>query len=294
MKTMLFGLICSMGVSSVIAQSVTETAPTSSAKPASVNKELLAESQYIIDLAKFYRTKGLSGKEEVLIKKDPIFSHVDAVRKEQGAIWLVGKEGRPLGVSIIYLNADEPNWAHAVRSFSTTKDVAGDFVGGRIRWRPSTAGVTFAKLPKSPKTTKRGKLLNSQMKQQARRFSGYEMFGKDRVEMRLIPRELHRYQDKEAGVVAGALFAIAHATNPETFLLLEVRDAGDGKREWHYGLGRFTFAAINVTIDGKDVWKKPAIRTTRPNQDYHIFHVPRVPAEMMAQRGTKATAKSNP
>ena len=113
-----------------------------------------------------------------------------------------------------------------------------------------------------------------QAKQLARRFDGYEDGG-GRIQLRLIPKELHTYKDDRNGIAFGALFAIAHNTNPEVYLMLEIRDR-NGKRSWEYALAEFTFATVHVTLDGKEVWDFPGVTSgTRPSDPYYLFFQPK-------------------
>lgn len=262
----MIGLVMVMATDDAIAQ---QTKPQPDE-----HQRLAAESQSIIEAAQFFRLQ--SGKRRpVSLLQKPVFSHVDTERKEQGWIWLIGKQGRPLAMSVVYLNADEPHWVHAVRSLATTKNMGADLING-VRWRPKSAGVTFRPLPKAPtKINRSPRLRLAQLKQQARRFDGYEGDRKKRTELRLMPRELHRYTDADRDITDGAVFSIAHGNNPEAYLMLEIRQPDGGKPSWHYALARFTFAQVQVSLDGKDVWKQPALSTARPEEPYFIFHVRR-------------------
>ena len=109
------------------------------------------------------------------------------------------------------------------------------------------------------------------MKQQARRFSGYEMWQGGRHELRLLARELYRYKDPDAGIIDGALFSIAHNTNTECYLMIEAQEK-DGKQGWYYALGRFGYAELHINIDKKEVWTQPQVgnegTTAGPQDNY--------------------------
>jgi len=66
-------------------------------------------------------------------------------------------------------------------------------------------------------------------------------------------------------------------TDPEFFLLLEVRDSPAGPR-WQYGLARMNRDPLAVTYKGREVWKvgkvEPRGATTSP---YFSIELPQWP-----------------
>lgn len=236
-------------------------------------KTLLAEAESILDGQRFFRKRFAGFKQvNVPIKKKPIFRHHDAVRGEKGgAIWLIGKKGRPLGVTVLYTFDTQNRWVQSVRSLSTTKAIGAELKQGGT-WNPNQPGVKFRPLKDAP-TPKASRYL-SQAKQQARRFSGHEIIRDGRTALRLLSKELHTYQDKDNGIAFGALFALAHNTNPEVYLLLEIRER-DGKRSWEYALAEFTWAEVYVKLDKTEVWSNPLISSSNARNPYYLFNQPK-------------------
>ena len=236
-------------------------------------KRLHKESQSIMEEGSFFKV--IDGKQvDVPLRKEPVFRHIDQTRNEQGGgVWMIGDKGRPMAMSVLYTFPDATHWVQSMRSLSPSKDIGGNLKGGN-RWRPTAAGIEFKPLPKAPKPSKSKKLLFTQLKRQAQRFSGHEFWRGSRHELRLIPRELHKYEDPDNGIVTGAIFAIAHNTNPETYLVLEVQ-ADNDQRTWQYALARFGFAELHINIDEKEVWKKPLIGSAGSRDPYYLFHLPR-------------------
>ena len=236
-------------------------------------QKLYKESQAIAEAGRFFRLDG--GKRiTVPVHKEPVYRHHDAARNEQGGgIWMIGEDNsRPMAMMVLYTSPTRTTWVQSVRSLSTSKDIGGDMGEGH-RWRPNQPGLDFKPLPKAPKPSKSSTIRFSQMKQQARRFSGHEFWQEQRHELRLIPKELHKYEDKSQGVELGAVFSIAHNNNAETYLVLEIRKQGE-ELAWQYALGRFGFAELHINLDGKEIWEQPELKQGTSSIDpYYLFHV---------------------
>jgi hypothetical protein len=71
--------------------------------------------------------------------------------------------------------------------------------------------------------------------------------------LRLLSQPVLRYESKLHQVSDGALFAFVEATDPEIFLMLEVRPIHDEPR-WHYGLTRMNSIRLSAALDDKTVW----------------------------------------
>ena len=75
-------------------------------------------------------------------------------------------------------------------------------------------------------------------------------------ELRLLPTPVARYGKAGSGVLDGALFAFALATDPEAFVFLETREGASGL-EWQYAfapMGCFEMKGMNKS---KLVWDVP-------------------------------------
>jgi hypothetical protein len=101
----------------------------------------------------------------------------------------------------------------------------------------------------------------SQMKQIARRFEAHEDGGpaRGRLQLRLMPRPVHRYADPESGLPDGAIFAFAFGTNPDLLLVLEPSQQSDPAPGWRYGLARLGGGATSVSLDGHEVWTETGV-----------------------------------
>ena len=243
-------------------------------KEKELRESLSKRAQEIIESARFYKTVG-GEPVDVPVRKKPLLSHNDVERSEQGGVWLVGEKGRPTAVTVMWTKPQSTSWVFDVRSLSPETGVGGKVQGNT--WIPTRAGVEFSPIPNAGKPSTLPKLRFSQLKQQARRFSGHEIWQGGRHELRLLSRELHRYSDPENGIIDGALFSIAHNTNTECYLMVEVQEK-DGKQDWYYALGRFGYAELHINIDKKEVWKQPQVGragTTAGSRDAYCQFVMR-------------------
>ncbi len=241
---------------------------------------LAKRSQEMIEAARFHVT--IDGKaQQVPVQKTSLLRHTDAERKEQGGLWLIGGKGRPVALASIWTEPEATIWHCEVRSLSPNPGVGGTLMAGIPKWNSESPGVQFERMPqrqvdgksKTLKPAKTSNLRFSQMKSQAKRFSGYEKWRGQRHELRVLPRELYRYKDPENGIVEGALFAIAHNTNTECYLMLELQDKGR-EQDWYYALGRCCYAEVHISVDKKEVWTVPQIgngASAGPSDAYFTF-----------------------
>ncbi len=230
--------------------------------------------QQVAESMRFHRE--IDGRREpVELVKRPVLRYADTPRTDKdGAVWVVGAEGRPLGMMVVYTKSgfSPGHWIRAVTSLCPSNTLRGT-TKDRISWSPNGAGVTMQPLPGDvPSTSSRTKRL-SQMKQLVRRFSGHEFWPADsRHELRLLVKPLHRYEDTEAGILDGAVFALAHDLNPEAFVIVEAHDTSVGPA-WNYAIARFGFAELHVEMDNKEVWQRAIISSTAPTEPYWLFHL---------------------
>ncbi len=98
------------------------------------------------------------------------------------------------------------------------------------------------------------------MKGVSRRFSALEFHtprGQDKLQtyrLRLLPQPVHRYRDKDSGLLEGAVFLFTYGTNPELMLFIECHHE-DGTERWHFGVSRCTAAQLTLSLEGSEVWQ---------------------------------------
>ena len=77
--------------------------------------------------------------------------------------------------------------------------------------------------------------------------------------LRVLSQPLYRYANAEEKIVDGALFAVAEATDPEVWIIMEATHRID-RDVWQYGVARMNMWPMKVQLDGKLVqtWEKLA------------------------------------
>jgi hypothetical protein len=196
-----------------------------------------------------------SDHRELQIVPDPSLRWTNPVSGLQdGTLFLwTEKSGRPAAAAQVFLTADDL-WLHEFQSL-----YEGPFSAQRDEkpvWEPSQGGVSFKKLDDAPAPAATAVKRLAQMRQLAARFTANDEFeGKSRWELRMLARPLLRYADEKAGLLDGAMFTLAHGTDPEVFILLEARKAKRGEYAWHYALAPMTGYALKVQLDGKETWE---------------------------------------
>src|SRR5262249_20365910 len=135
-------------------------------------------------------------------------------------------------------------------------------------------GIKLQPIPgaPAPADTPRKRLV--QLRELSGRFTGSQFEpAKGRMQMRLLPKPILRYDDPDGGLPDGAIFSLSFGVNPEVLILIESRNpAGSTTPVWQYAIGRLGGAEVTVALDGKDVWQQgkaypvPQIRPTYMNR----------------------------
>ena len=238
-------------------------------------------------VAKTLRATRLDGgvPTPIPLRTDPLFRWSDATREiRDGGIWAWGERGRPAAVVAIEFNPSPEGglgWSLEFVSLSTGPlriDGGPGFhfeTGADIPpqpdtpflWAPRSAGVEFTEIAGAPAPTgdELGRL--RQMKELLKRFTSREETAV-RINLRPLPRPMHRYADPALGLVDGAIFVFANGTNPEALLLIEAQVHGPGRVAWQFAAVPLTTASVTVALDQKDVWTKPHPVRTLPDEPY--------------------------
>ena len=168
-------------------------------------------------------------------------------------LWLDGQ--RPLAVATWSLRGA----GNVYREFtSLSAEPLACLRRRREIWSPKTGGLVNQVLPQAPAPLAGAAARLGQMRELAGRFSAQVHMPRDEIavtDLRLADEPIHRFNDETTGVLDGALFSFAEATDPEALLLLEARRGKpDAEHQWHYTLARMTTMRLTVRLDGKDCW----------------------------------------
>ncbi len=216
--------------------------------------------------------KGRDGLIEML--PNPLLTYGDAARNnEAGTLWAWGKSGRPVAFLELYRNIgnDQP-WVHALTL--TSPELIQLTGANNPRWTPKKSQFVLKEIPDSPEVSAQPAIRLRQMKEISRRFEAHQFWDPDnsRFEMRLLVQPVHRYHDEAVKVIDGAVFVLAHGTNPEVLVQIEA-DAAQQPPRWKYSLARLGSAEMHVLLDGKEVWteaRTPGV-LGQPVDPYWLF-----------------------
>ena len=240
-------------IASVLLVSVLST-PEANAQIASTNTYAAEELQrHFRNVAADYRIV-LNGKELQLQKQPLLHWNNPARLQEQGALFVWNQNGRPHALcSIFTYGTDEGTFCrHECISLSDASLTAS--LNSQVVWSPTKPGLTWnaVQLPQAPGSTPSRRLI--QFRTIARTFSGTLFAPGAPARLNLIPQPLLRYSAPEEGIVDGAIFSMAVATDPELFLVIEAIET-DGEQSWRYSAARSHFWTLELKKDQEKVWR---------------------------------------
>jgi len=211
------------------------------------------------------RTDSAAGRK-LMLRAEPVLNWTNPVPEKQmhGDVFLWTDDGRPAVVLCLF-EMTESGDVHEFHEFCSLAPAGLVTTSSDTRpWSPATSQLTMSPLPDapSPATTPRQRLM--QMRELAGRFACEKTTRMGDVRsLRLLSQPLARYESKTHKVAEGALFAFVEATDPELFLLLELRSAGDTS-QWQFGFTRMASVKMRVSLADKFVWQVDTI----PYDDY--------------------------
>jgi hypothetical protein len=217
--------------------------------------------------------------EEVQLQTRPLLTFGDSARaNKNGTLWAFGISGRPLAILELYQGGEtDSRWFHAVTL--TSESLVTMKTPLAAVWKPTALQIKPVAFAGADAPLDRDQRRSRQLKELARKFTAHEFWDPDnsRFELRLLEQPVHRYKDPEAGIHDGAVFILAHGTNPEVVLLIEALGKTPDEARWHYALARLGSAELHVELDGKETWKQgrtPGV-VGRPADPYWLFFSPR-------------------
>ena len=213
--------------------------------------------------------------------EDPIYRYDDPTRvTDDGTVWAWGKAGRPVALLTLSYwksgGAEKSCLCEWTSLSPAPLAVAGP---GPQVWAPQAADLPLRPIPAAPPPAETAAARTRQLGELSRRFRAHEIFTHEnsrpeRFDLRFLPKPIHRYADPAAGLVDGAIYVFANGTNPEVILLIEARRAGGAPPAWNYGLTRTAGAELHATIDGGEVWTRPAAFSTALRDPYFMVGRP--------------------
>ena len=253
--TRLISLITVVSFAAALRSDENKSEPSKLAKPP-VSKALKDARDHVSVFQIHRSEKG--GPVPVDMVANPLLTYGDATRgNEAGSLWAWGTTGRPVAMMEQYRPVEnESTWVHAWTvtspSLLTFDEVAGQ------QWKPTSSHFELKEVPDAPKVSLQPAVRLRQMKEISRRFEAHEFWDPDnsRFELRLLIQPVHRYADESQSLIDGAVFVLAHDTNPEILVQLEAHgDSNDAR--WRVSFSRLGSAELHVLLDGKEFWTAP-------------------------------------
>jgi hypothetical protein len=224
------------------------------------------------EFAESFRIREEGSTSATKFVAEPLLRYADATRQtHESALWICGAKGRPVAVMATEYYPNQPKkmpWLFEIASLSPRRIHAER--APELEWLAEKPGLSLQEIPEGSTPADQPARRMTQMKQLMRRFTAHESAViEGRVELRPLTNALHRYEDPSNGLVDGAIFAFANGTNPEVFVLLEAHATATGK-VWKYSMVQMTGGALNVSLDGKEIWScteadPPAVRASYVN-----------------------------
>lgn len=210
--------------------------------------ELEAED-YVIKVA------GSKGKTLKLHDKSLLNWTNPSRRTEQGVVMVWHDEGLPRAIASLFTYEWQgTKEKHEFVSLSDAKLEAT--YNGQLAWAPDQPGVKWHTWSNGRRdssrvaSSERRRLL--QMRSIAREFKVTMKDERDKTSsLRLLTEPLHRFKSEKHGVIDGAIFAFAFATDPEA--LLVVRGDEDDK-QWKFGFVPSIYYELTATHKEQVVW----------------------------------------
>jgi hypothetical protein len=223
-------------------------------------------------------TDGRPGPPLVL-QTEPLLLYGDPGRGiREGTLWAWGGRGRPASVMKVEFWPGDGggHWGLCVSAL-TPKRVSVDFRDG-LHWTSRRPGMELRTLPDAPAPAETSAQRLTQAKDLARRFAArvdtHRRAGT--IQLRLLPKPVHRYDGPDAALLDGVLFALVYATNPIVLVGLEACSEGADPPAWRYSFARLGDGEATALLDGKQVWTVPFLDTAFANTD--LYMTGRVPA----------------
>jgi hypothetical protein len=281
---------CSMNAA---ARLILVLAATTQAKDASTPGQAAATKHerilaiYASDAAEYTIYRDSSRKERVELRRKPVLVCADPARGGgDGAVYVWTYRGRAevFGTFFSFPTIGPRKLYHEFHSLSlSVLDVSRSGTHDST-WAPLAPGIELAPLTGAPRPAETAAQRLSQMRALTREFSASTRDRTERrLELRLLPQPLYRYESTDHDVLDGAVFAYVTSTDPEVLLVIEARKPAPAEGPvWSYAVCRFTDLGLSVRHKGKEVFTAPLIPYDAVRQDpqhrFRLFHDRDIPS----------------
>jgi hypothetical protein len=206
-----------------------------------------------------------TGDEKIEFSPEPLLRYSDTARDVADAsVWALGRKGRPQAVLVV-----EVYGIRFVQYELTAVAEPPRLVRAEsFEWTPRAAPFTWLKLSDGAPPHANENIRRRQIKQAAQKFSASEEWQGQTYQLRMMPQPILQYEDKEEGVIEGAVFVWAHGTNVEILMFLEARQGENGAKHWAAGFARLSGASLDVDYNGQDFWNSPQAVFGSQNDSY--------------------------
>lgn len=195
---------------------------------------------------------------------EPLLRYTASVWSEvDGTLWGWGQPGRPSVLMKLARRGPRPDqlkW-HASVTVVSLKRVEVEFRDG-LKWSSRLPGLETRPVPDAPAPADSAAHRLIEAKDIARQISVSAQVPapRGRVQLRLLPRPIHRYSDPTAGLLDGVLFSFVNDNTPAVHLLLEAWTEGVGRSAWRYLFARQGAGEQIALFHGKRLWSVPGVR----------------------------------
>jgi hypothetical protein len=214
---------------------------------------------------------------KLALHDEPVLRFSNPVSGVPDGIVAMWKDGQRPAVFAQVFQTKDGLWVHEVQSLASAglTMVQGD----KTFWQPQEPYEAYRRLDDVPPAADSAARRLVQMKSIAADFSAADDFKINTTDkettrhaLRMLSTPIYRYDDSDAGIEDGAVFAFVHGTDPEVFLVLESRSDKAGSPGWHYTLAPMTCWAVTVQRKDRQVWSLPErLNKSKPNHLYHVW-----------------------
>ena len=229
------------------------------------------EAAPFIEDARKYVIESVKEKVTLTLNEKSLMNWTNPARQqERGAVYVWKLDERPAAIGSLFSYEYDSKVYNKHEFHSLSSGPLRSTFAGTLAWTPKSAGIEWKPFNDSPPpgTTHTARLL--QMRQFSRPFRAELVSPKDeKTELRLISRPLFEYSSPKSGVIDGAIFSFAVATDPEVLLLIEAFEEnlnGTKRAGFRHAFARFHYWNVAVYEGDKKIWNAPLDETHATNE----------------------------